>query len=260
MQRCYIEPEKWADNRLPLDPKEAHHLRHVLRLAEGAPILAFDGQGHEAETVLRQNLDGQPCLQVIQIRDKLSARQAPQWILVPAIIKGSRMDSLIEKATELGATRIIPIQTARSVVRLDPRQAVAKVERWERIAISAAKQCGTPTLPGIAPVTDLAGALRTLQSEDIPILLGSLEGAPPPIARVAREWMARQPKGIAILTGPEGDFTPAEYQQATTAGCAPVNLGKLTLRAETATIYALSVLQALYGEMQTEDHANQTTD
>jgi len=253
MQRCYIHPDRWNENALALDAKEAHHLIHVLRLGPGTPILAFDGEGHEAETRLHGgDAPDQAFLEVIQMITTASEPLATQWILVPSIIKGSRMDSLIEKATELGSHRIMPIQTSRCVVRLDPQQAANKVARWERIAISAAKQCGTPQLPTIDPVTDLAGALQRLKESHIPVLQGSLSGDPQPIAKVAHALLAQQPTAIAILTGPEGDFSPDEYQQAAAAGCIPVSLGKLTLRAETATIYALSVLQALQQEKGVE--------
>ena len=255
MQRCYIKPENWHnDSTLEPDATEQHHLLHVLRLAAGTPVLAFDGEGREAETRLRYDDTKQTAYLEIQ-HMHAAQKQTGQiaWILVPAIIKGSRMDSLIEKATELGATCIMPIQTARSVVRLDTHQAANKVARWNRIAISAAKQCGTPQLPHIEPVTNLQHALQRLQEQNTPILLGSLQGSPKPIASVGRAYLTKQVPALAVLTGPEGDFTDAEYTQTAEAGCIPVSLGNLTLRAETATIYALSVLQALHQEMQTED-------
>ncbi len=255
MQRCYIKPENWHNgSTLELDAKEQHHLLHVLRLAAGTPVVAFDGEGREAETRLQYHETEQAAYLEIQHMHAVPKQTGEvEWILVPAIIKGSRMDSLIEKATELGATRIMPIQTARSVVRLDTRQASNKVARWKRIAISAAKQCGTPKLPIIDSVTHLQDALQRLQEQNTPILQGSLQGKPTPLARAARAYLANHVPALAILTGPEGDFTDAEYAQTAKAGCIPVSLGNLTLRAETATIYALSVLQALRQEMQTED-------
>ncbi len=255
MQRCYIKPENWRNgSSLELDATEQHHLCHVLRLAAGTPVMAFDGEGREAETRLRYNDAEQAAYLEIQHMHATQKQTGQmEWILVPAIIKGSRMDSLIEKATELGATCIMPIQTARSVVRLNTHQASNKVARWKRIAISAAKQCGTPQLPHIEPVTHLQHALQRLQEQNTPILLGSLQGSPKPIASVGRAYLAKHVPALAILTGPEGDFTDAEYTLTAEAGCIPVSLGNLTLRAETATIYALSVLQALHQEMKTED-------
>ena len=247
MQRCYIKPENWDGDILALDASEQHHLLHVLRLRTDTPILAFDGQGREAETRLQYD-DTEKSTYLMVSKMQASQQRDMQWILVPAIIKGARMDNLIEKATELGATRIIPIQTDRCVVRLTPPQAAKKIERWTRIAVSAAKQCGTPQLPAIEPVTDLQGALHSLQQKHIPILQGALQGNPQPIATAIREHIAKKSPGIAILIGPEGDFTDTEYAQSAEAGCHPVSLGNLTLRAETATIYALSVLQALYQE------------
>jgi len=247
MQRCFIPPDRWDGTLLPLSAGEQHHLLHVLRLEAGARVLAFDGQGREAETSLCLPEENAPaCLRIEQERAPVVASGRPDWILVPALIKGSRMDSLIEKATELGATRILPIQTARCVVRLDARQAPAKLERWRRIAVSAAKQCGTPCLPVIEPVLSLGQVLAQLQARAVPMLQGSLEGNPPPLASVASECLARHPREVAVLVGPEGDFTPAEYRQSAAAGCIPVGFGPLTLRAETATIFALSVLQGVW--------------
>ncbi len=254
MQRCYIAPEKWQSDRLPLSADEQHHVLHVLRLTAGTNVLAFDGQGREAEARLHINEAEQTYeLDIVRTHTKTNTYSATKWILIPAIIKGARMDSVIEKATELGAHRIIPIQTTRCVVRLDAQQAAKKVERWKRIAISAAKQCGTPQLPHIDPVTYLQNALQHLQEQNTPILQGSLQGSPPPLAKTGREYIAKQVPSLAILMGPEGDFTDAEYAQTAEAGCIPVSLGNLTLRAETATIYALSVLQALQQEMQTKE-------
>ena len=247
MQRCFIPPDQWSDTLLPLAATEQHHLLHVLRLPADTPILAFDGQGREAETRLcLPDAGGQAHLRIETLRKPSAAPPRPIWTLVPAIIKGTRMDSLIEKATELGAGRIMPIQTDRCVVRLDERQATAKVQRWNRIAVSAAKQCGTPYLPIIEPVTNLRAALQLLQARNIPVLLGALEGNPPPLARVAHDAIAGSHREMAILVGPEGDFTPAEYSQCAQAGCLPASFGPLTLRAETASIFALSVLQALW--------------
>lgn len=248
MQRCYIKPEAWTRDALPLTSSEQHHLMDVLRISAGATLLAFNGQGKEAIAKLRvpaEHPDG-AYLEIMEELPVPSGAQTPQWILMPAIIKGSRMDSLIEKATELGATRIMPIQTDRCVVRLDANQATKKMSRWERIAVSAAKQCGTPHLPHISAVSSLRDGLHRLQEENIPILQGSLEGTSKPLATVAKQWISEGKNQIAILVGPEGDFTPAEYALSKSAGCRPVSFGALTLRAETATIYALSVLQALW--------------
>lgn len=254
MQRCYIPPDQWREDRLPLDNKEKHHLVHVLRLAAGTPVCAFDGRGREARTHLEwDNTSENAYLQVLECKEAQSQPAGMEWIVVPAIIKGTRMDSLIEKATELGANRIIPIQTSRCVVRLNPAQAAKKVERWQRISISAAKQCGTPQLPEIEAVRNLTDVLRTLRTQNTPILLGSLSGNPQPLARKAKDLLDQKPDSIAFITGPEGDFTPDEYAQLQNDHCIPVSLGPLTLRAETANIYALSVMQAVHQEMQTQN-------
>ncbi len=241
MHRCFIPPENWTATCIQPPAEERHHLLHVLRLTEGANVLAFDGVRREAETRLERN---GPDSLYLRITRMLPPRTRPLSVsLVTAVIKGSRMDTLIEKATELGVARIQPILTTRTVVKV--QDAAPKRERWRRIAVSAAKQCGTPCLPDIAPILTFDAWLQSAPLQQEPLLLAALDGNPPPIAEVAQEVLANGASRISIAIGPEGDFTPQEYAAAREAGTRFVALGPLVLRAETAALYAVSVLQAL---------------
>ena len=238
MHRCYIEPSGWRDGVIVPPDAEAHHLVHVMRAAEGTPVAVFDGRGREAEAVVRIGSDGRPQLAIRKIRT--AARPAFEITLIIALPKGNRADLIFEKATELGAARIIPLISSRVVVRLKGTQAVKKAERWRRICESAAKQCGTPWLPEVEEVQNFDRMLSGLDRFDA-VLMGSLEANAKPLKSVIRRLRHDAVNSLALLIGPEGDFSPEETAAALAAGVLPASFGELTLRAETAAIYALAI-------------------
>jgi 16S rRNA (uracil1498-N3)-methyltransferase len=239
MHRCFIEPERWREQLIEPSADEAHHLRHVLRVADGDVVTVFDGAGLEAHATVRCDSAGGLLLAV---QGATHAAQRPfDLVLIQAVAKGSRMDLIVEKATELGVARLIPVVTDRVIVRLDAAQALKRVDRWERVAKSAAKQCGTPWLPQIDAVQPFSDALQQVSEFDA-VLLGSLAEGVQPFHVAVPAVRAKAPKSVAVIIGPEGDLTPEEMASALKAGSIPVSFGGLTLRAETAAIYALSVL------------------
>ena len=240
MHRCFIEPERWREQLIEPSADEAHHLRHVLRVGDGDVVTVFDGAGLEAHAMVRCDSDG-GLLLAVQGPTTHAAKRPFDLVLIQAVPKGSRMDLIVEKATELGVARLIPVVTDRVIVRLDAAQALKRVVRWERVAKSAAKQCGTPWLPRIDAVQSFSGALQQLSEFDA-VLLGSLAEGVQPFHVALPAVRAKSPKTVAVIIGPEGDLTPEELASALKAGSIPVSFGGLTLRAETAAIYALSVL------------------
>lgn len=164
--------------------------------------------------------------------------------LIQAITKQWSMDLIVQKATELGAARIVPILSERSVPRIDPAEGARKVEKWRALAVEAIKQCGTPWLPQI----DLPNTPTAFLAKGTPSPLTLLASLQPgarhpsePLAAHAEEHGAPA-RDVAVWVGPEGDFTPAELNQIRSAGAHPISLGPLVLRSETAAIYCLSVL------------------
>ncbi|MFM8831367.1 MAG: RsmE family RNA methyltransferase, partial [Spartobacteria bacterium] len=154
--------------------------------------------------------------------------------------KGKNMDLIVQKAVELGAARIIPLLSDRTIVQIDADEAGKKREKWSAIALEACKQCGQNHLPEVAdPVRPKAFAER-LDKGDLH-LIASLQPDARPIKTVLAEY-GKVPKRLTIFVGPEGDFTPAEIALAKSHGCQPVTLGPIILRTETAAIYCLSVL------------------
>ena len=239
MHRCYIEPERWQVDVIEPSADEAHHLRHVLRAEDGDAVAVFDGEGLEARAIVRCQPGGQLLLDV---QSTAEAAQRPfELILIQAIPKGSRMDTIVEKGTELGMGRLVPVMTDRTITRLDEAKGRKRCERWGRIAHSAAKQCGVCWIPEIAPVQSLKAALAARPEGDV-LLVGDLIGEPRPMAAVVDELVAAPPISVSLLIGPEGDLTPAEMEAAYAAGAIGVNMGPLVLRTDTAALFGLSVL------------------
>lgn len=227
---------------LILSPEESHHLISVNRARLGATVIAFDGRGTEWTCELvgdrRQGA-------VLRVRSRRVAPPLPFALtLAQALPKGPAMDAIVRKATEIGTARIVPLETARTQVHFDDERSERKVEKWRVAALEAAKQCGNPFLPEIAPVQSFAALLAAPPSAHDLRLIASLH----PGAHPLRAWLAdfatregRVARSALWLIGPEGDFTSDEIAQALAAGFAPVTLGPLVLRCETAATYALSV-------------------
>lgn len=239
MHRFYLPPSQISGDRLHLADREAHHAIHVLRLKPGETVEALNGEGErficEVQSASRKEV-----ALAIRERHKAPPRHF-EIVLLQAIVKGRTMETIIQKATELGVARIVPLQTERVVSQLDEEGAQNKQSKWQIIAIEAIKQCGSPWLPRIdAPITP-AAFIEHPEKFDLS-LVGSLEGDGRPI----RHWFAATgtpPHAVSVWIGPEGDFTGAELNLIRSAGAKPITLGDLVLRADTAAIYSLSVIR-----------------
>ena len=242
MHRFYLPPGQCQDNILLLKNSEAHHAIDVLRIRAGERVVVLDGAGQELLCEAQKPEHGQVKLTVVQ------RNQVPplpyQITLLQAIPKGKIIESIIQKATELGVWHIVPLLSDRVTTQLDDESAAAKTEKWQQTAIEAIKQCGSAWLPQIeAPITPKEYLARNEKFE-LP-LIASLQGD----CRHPREYFKtyyaekkRLPKTVCVWVGPEGDFTPAEMNSVKSAGALPITLGRLVLRSETAAVYALSVL------------------
>ena len=249
MHRFYLPPEKCHGDVLGLDGREAHHARHVLRLKQGEAATVLDGAGHEfrcqVENVGKNSL-------ALVVKEKKPAPAPPALIsLFVAVPKGKIIESIIQKAVELGTHRIVPLLTERVVTHLDDEGAEHKRDKWQQVAIEAIKQCGARWLPEITTPATLAGALNpTRDPGSSPSafelsLVGSLQTDRRHPREVIREFQSRHgrlPQRIAVWIGPEGDFSPDELKAIESSGAQPITLGNLTLRVETAAIYSLSIL------------------
>lgn len=248
MRRFIVRPEAIEGSRVRFDPDEARHLGRVLRLRPGALIEATDGTGR-VFTVRLGALGARSAWGTI-VAERAPAAESPCAItLAQAILKGERMAWLIQKATELGVARIVPLETARVVVRAGAERASARQARWARVAREAVKQCGRAVVPVVDPPRPLRDAVADARRHDAAWLLW--EGGGPPLAAAARA--AGRPRRVLLLVGPEGGFTAEEVTLAEGAGARVVGLGPRILRAESAGLVAVALCQHLFGDLGTDE-------
>ena len=224
-----------------LDAEQSHHCVQVMRQAVGDLFAVFDGQGVEAKARITEIARDQVKFQILA---KASSPRAthPVW-LAQALTKPKSMDMIFQKATELGVSELAPLQSDHSVAQIDDEKADAKVEKWKKLTIEAAKQCGQNWLPVVHPPAAPKDFIAGIPKGAVK-LIASLQTEAKPLKSVLREQLQGLKPGapIVIMIGPEGDFTPAEIGQARAAGFAPVSLGKIILRAETAAFFVLSAI------------------
>lgn len=224
-----------------LQGDEARHATKVLRLREGSPIIVFDGKGRSARARIGPVLSANEA--AVAIEETLpSSPELPRITLCQSIPKGGNMDLIIQKAVELGVTRIIPLITEHTIVRINPKEAETKRSKWQRNALEACKQCGQNTLP----VVELPQTFNEwISGYTVPPLaiIASLAPGALPIRNVLEQARKEQCREAAVLVGPEGDFTLSEIECSLAVGFRPVTLGPIVLRVETATFFCLSALR-----------------
>ncbi len=242
MHRFHLPANDCHGEMLTLAGAEAHHALRVLRVQDGERVTVLDGAG----AILNCEVTGHTRdTLALRVRERNSAAPLPCAItLVVGVPKGKIIESIIQKATELGVARIVPLLSERVITQLDADGAEAKAEKWQHITLEAIKQCGSPWLPHVEPPVTPAAFLARAEKFDL-ALIGCLE----PGSRHPRVWFEefftahkKLPTSLAVWVGPEGDFTSAEYAAIQKSGARPITLGPLVLRVETAATYCLSVV------------------
>lgn len=241
MHRFYLPPGRTSGDVLSLAPDDAHHAVRVLRLGAGDPVVILDGEGGEIQGVVQIAGRQEVSVRVIErIR-----RPAPltEVILVQAIAKAQAMDGIIHRAVELGSAQIQPLLTERSISRPDDLE--AKRSKWQDMAIEAAKQSGNPWLTVVKPISTPCEWIAS-SKEEVLTIIASLVDPPESLAQILSQEVVRtgsSPRRVAVVIGPEGDFTPEEYAEFRQAGARSVSLGSLVLRVETAAIALLAMVK-----------------
>jgi 16S rRNA (uracil1498-N3)-methyltransferase len=242
MHRFYLPKEQCTGASLELAEREAHHALHVLRVRRGAAVQVLDGAGQDLLCRVQETGRNHVSLQVLERRRIPPLSYA--LTLLQGLPKGKLFEAIIQKSTELGACRIVPLLTERTVTRVDNEEAKARVARWRLVAIEAIKQSGSAWLPAVEEPTTPRGFLDQKSLDELN-LFGSLH----PNARHPRQHLLgfqrahrRPPRSVSVWIGPEGDFSPEEVGLLESAGVLPITLGRLVLRTETAATYCLSVL------------------
>ncbi len=245
LTRVFAEGPLTSGRRITLEGAAASHINRVLRLRVGAALVLFDGSGGEYQASIDKAHGGAVTVAIGEHRPV--ERESPLSVtLAQGVSRGERMDLVVQKATELGVTHLVPLLTERSVVRLTAQQSDRKVNHWRAIAIAACEQCGRNRLPSVAAPLALTAFLREQAADRAPghlRLLLSPEGAATP-----RELRRPQPAALSVLVGPEGGLTDDEEAAAAAAGFCAVRLGPRVLRTETAAIAALALLQRELGD------------
>jgi 16S rRNA (uracil1498-N3)-methyltransferase len=225
-----------------LDPTTAEHVVRVLRLRAGAPLTLFDGRGGEFEGEIESI--GRSGVRVAVGPHLPVERESPLAVtLLQGISRGERMDLVIQKATELGVRRIVPLEAERSVVRLDADTRGRRVAHWNAVAVSACEQCGRNRLPLIAPPGPLALALAPEADGAVRLILDPLA------ARGLVSLLGTGTAPVVVLIGPEGGLAEGERAAALAAGFVGCSVGPRILRTETAAIAALAAIQAIAGDL-----------
>ena len=230
----FAESEALKADLVVLSPEESHHLARVLRVEAGQELTLFDGQGTRAEGIIE-------AVTKKEVTVRITAREtvpppAVEITLIQAVCKPDRFELILQKATELGVRRIQPVLSAHTVNR--SKEPEKQQERWQTIVRNAAQQCGTAWLPEILPLQKCSAAALKADA----VFIGSLHPNAKPFRDVFKSLDRSKIKTVALLIGPEGDFTEEEVNAAVAAGAIPVTFGKQILRTETAAIFGLSVM------------------
>jgi len=241
LTRIFVDQPLVSGKGVGLPEQAGLHLTRVLRLEAGAPVTLFDGRGGEYAGTLER--DGKKVWARVGAHDPVERESPLDVTLLQGVSRGERMDLIVQKATELGVTRIVPVLAERTVVKVDAKQRERKLEHWQAIAIAACEQCGRNRVPNVGAPATLSEAIAALPDGGLRCLLAADGGTS--LSTAARN----RPVTIVLLIGPEGGLADNERQFAGIQGFGAYRLGPRILRTETAGLAALAVLQATAGDM-----------
>jgi 16S rRNA (uracil1498-N3)-methyltransferase len=242
LTRVHVPGPLAAGRRHTIEGDAANHIARVLRLGSGDGLVLFDGRGGEHAARIEGFKRGAVIVDVGERSDV--ARESPLSLtLAQGVSRGERMDWVIQKATEIGVTRIIPVLTERSVVKLDAKQSQRKLQHWQGIATAACEQSGRTRMPDITYPVGLHDFLQQDRETPGARLLLSPAGA----LRIGD--LTKPDGGMTVLIGPEGGLAEPEQRAALAAGFVAVRLGPRVLRTETAAVAALTLLQHQFGDL-----------
>jgi len=242
MTRFFVSPEQMQSQFLVLNGENAAHAK-VLRLKAGEQVLVCDGAGNECECTISDVSPNQISL-VVNSRRESSSEAMVKASVYMAFSKGDKLEHVIQKATELGAYEIVAFPSKRCVSRPDDKSLAKKLERWQKIAASAAEQSGRGRIPQVVVVSSYKDALVRASNADKAILFYENEQA----TTLKMALSDSHYSSISLLTGPEGGLEPEEVEQAKSYGLSVCTLGKRILRCETAPLCALSAVMYDSGE------------
>jgi 16S rRNA (uracil1498-N3)-methyltransferase len=239
MQRFFVTPDQVGEDKIRIQGSDVNHMKNVLRMRPGEEVMVSDGNNRQYRCRVEDYPEGEAVLAILEAG--LVDTELPSRIyLFQGLPKQEKMELIVQKAVELGVCQVIPVQTRRCVVKLDAKKAAKKVQRWQQIAESAAKQAGRGYIPAVSEVMTFQEALAFSETLDIRLipyeLADGMEGTRKILDGI------RPGQSVGIFIGPEGGFEKEEVGRAVEAGAMPITLGKRILRTETAGIAVLSIL------------------
>lgn len=240
MHRFYARPENIHGTGVMLDLGETRHLRDVLRLRKGDTVRVFDGEGRELTCEIAEIGKKQTNLHLIEETAPPSPESSLRLTLAAAMLKGEKFDTVVQKAVELGVSRLVPLGTIRCAVKSG--DSTTRLDRWRKIMLEALKQSGRATLMEISAPIEFRKFLASHKKGDGRFVLFSERGG-------SRLPTVGQSKGITAVVGPEGGWEDSELEAARAASVEIVTLGGRILRAETAAIAIAAILQHRFGDL-----------
>ena len=239
MHHFFVTPDQVDEKNIYIEGSDVNHMRNVLRMKTGGQVEVSDGNNLKYLCEIVDYETDRAVLKILE-RRKADTELSSKLYLFQGLPKSDKMELIVQKAVELGAYEIVPVATKRCVVKLDAKKAEKKVERWNSIAESAAKQAGRSMIPEVSEVMSYQAALRMAKELDVVLIPYELAEGMEETKAVIKAMKSGQSVGIFI--GPEGGFEQEEVEEAVMQGAKPVTLGRRILRTETAGMAMLSIL------------------
>lgn len=238
--RIYTDSELTVGTACELDEKAAQHVGRVLRMQPGQQLTLFNGDGRDYDATIRDASKKHVHVEISGAT--ATTTESPlEIVLGQTLSKGDRMDYAVQKAVEMGVTRIVPLTTERCDVKLKGDREDKRLRHWQQVAISAAEQCGRARVPDILPVMSLSQWFEHSQTCDLRLVLHHR-------TEQSLDTLAK-PSSVALMIGPEGGLSPEEIEAAEQSGFLPVALGPRVLRTETAPVATIALCQWLWGDI-----------
>jgi 16S rRNA (uracil1498-N3)-methyltransferase len=242
VRRFFVPPGIIAGREVALPPELAHRLARVLRLQRGDHVVLADGEGRDYEVEL-QDVGARRASALVVAERPSPPEPSLTLVLYQSLVRAQRFELVLEKGTEIGVSRFVPLLSGRAEVRT--RAGSQRADRWQRIVTEAAEQCGRGRVPALDPPAPFEGAMRTAPG----LRLIPWEGERSQGLRSYLRALDGRPDAVSLFIGPEGGFAEDEVEVARAAGCVPVSLGPRILRSETAGIVAAALVMHELGEM-----------
>jgi len=245
MSRFYVETPHWKGERIEISGAEARHIQRVLRLKEGDEIALFDGKGKEYWGTIETQRHHRTTVKIV--RTTTPRRESPiEVILGQGLLKGDKMDYVFQKTTEMGVSAIFPFISSRTIPIVGGERAERRWNRWKRIVVESAKQCGRVIPPRVEGIRHFTSILEVSFHDVVKLILWEKE------ERFLKERMRgvdKNSRKFLFLVGPEGGFCEGEISAAQARGFIPAGLGARILRSETVAVAMLSILQYEFGDL-----------